>query len=97
MEQLALAARVDPQVVVLPKAAAPVPVIVMPVMVRLAVPVLETMTDCAALAVLTVEVKLSGPMGARVTAGVDAAVPVPLRVTACGELEALSAMESDAV
>jgi hypothetical protein len=26
-----------------------------------------------------------------------AAVPVPLRVMACGELEALSAMESDAV
>jgi hypothetical protein len=75
MVQLALTARVDPQVVVWPKAPAPVPVMLIPVMERLAVPLLVTVRVWDALAVFTVEVKLSGPVGPTITLGEGEVVP----------------------
>jgi hypothetical protein len=69
----------------------------MPLIESVALPVLLTITVCAALATFTVAVKLSGPVGARVTAGAVAAVPVPFSVTVCGEPDALSAIEMAAV
>src|ERR1700735_3775240 len=67
--------------------------------VRVTVPVLVffTVTDCAAEvdpSVVDANVRL---VGESETANVDAAVPVPVKATGCGEPVALSAMERLAV
>jgi hypothetical protein len=82
-EQLLLAARFAPQVLVCAKS----PVITMELIVRLALPVLERVTDCAELAVF-----ISWPLNVSELAdnpGVGAA-PVPLRDTTLGLPAALS-------
>jgi hypothetical protein len=49
IEQLAPAARLDPQLLVCPKSLALVPVTVIPLMVTVALPVLVTVTEAALL------------------------------------------------
>ena len=82
MEQLELAANVVPQAlvpVVTAKSLGLVPVIVMPVMVNAAVPVLASVATCAALVVPVVEVNVKVG-GVSIAAGAVAAVPVPTSV-----------------
>lgn len=89
----ALIASDAPQVVVSVKEVAFVPVMIMPERVSAAVPVLVSVTVCAAAeapVLVAAKVRLAAE---RVTVG---AVPVPLRATACGELAALSAKLSEA-
>ncbi len=58
-------------------------------MLNVALPVLVSVTDCAALVVPTAWLGNKRLAGERLTAG---AVPVPLRLTVCGLLLALSVM-----
>jgi hypothetical protein len=73
------------------------PPIVMPVMERLALPVLVTVTVWTALVVPAVAEKLSAVLGRRLTTGAGAGFAVPLSATVCGEPDALSATDSIAV
>jgi hypothetical protein len=96
MEQLELAGNDVPQAfepVVIAKSPGLVPVMVMPVMVSAALPLLASAATWAPLAVPTVEVNVSTG-GVSVAAGAVAAVPVPLKLVVCGEPDALSATES---
>lgn len=61
-----------------------------------ALPVFLSVAACAALVEPVCAVKVS-EAGVSETAGAGGGVPVPLRVTLCGEPAALSAMESIAV
>ena len=67
----------------------------MPVIFNAAVPLLVSVTPCAALLVPTVCDEKVKPVGATVTAG--AVAPVPVKGTVCGLPLALSAMDTDAV
>ena len=96
MVQLEPAASAVPQVLVCVKLVAPVPVKVMPVMVSGALPVLLSCEVCTALVMPLIEVKLS-VAGVTEAIGAGTGVPVPVSETVCGEPEALSAMESDAL
>jgi hypothetical protein len=93
MEQLAFAASELPQVLVWAKSVGLVPVIEIPEIVNAALPVFLSMTVCAGDVVPVLVVKLS-ELGESETAGAAAAVPVPLKVTVCGDPVALSATES---
>ena len=88
--QDALAASALPQVFVLVKAELFVPIRLMPVIVSGALPVLVSVAFCVADMVPVVVEKVS-EAGVRVAAGADAAVTVPLSVTAWGVDGALSA------
>src|SRR5713226_4780622 len=57
-----------------------------------ALPVLESVTDCAALVVPTGWLAKVSEEAERLTTGAEAAAPVPVRLTDCGLPEALSAM-----
>lgn len=95
MEQLELAASEEPQAlvpVVMAKSARLVPPIVMPLIVSAALPVLESVANCAVLVAPVTAVKVS-VAGVSAATGAAAAVPVPLKVVVCGEPEALSATE----
>ena len=70
-----------------------VPAIEIPEIVRAAAPVFLSATVCAALVEPVLMEKVSD-VGERAAAGADAALPVPLSVTVCGEPVALSATES---
>ena len=59
-------------------------------MVRAALPLLVSVTVCAALVVLTCWFPKLKLVGLRSTAGADAVVPEPLKATDCGLPEALS-------
>jgi hypothetical protein len=80
--------------VLLAKSPGLVPVRVTLVMVRLAVPLLVTVTDCAALVALISWLPKLTLVGEKLIPG---AVPVPLKPSVCGLSEALSANESEAV
>jgi hypothetical protein len=87
MEQLELAANDVPQAfvpVVIAKSPGLVPVMVMPVMVSAALPLLASVATCAPLAVPVVEVNVSVG-GVSVAAGAAAAVPVPTSEIVCVE------------
>src|SRR5580704_9038262 len=60
------------------------------VMVSEALPTLFSVTACVALAVLTVWLPKARPVGDKFTAGPDAGVPMPVRLTDCGLFPALS-------
>ena len=90
MVQDAPAASVLPQVLVLAKDALLAPVRLMPVIVSGAWPVLVSVAFCVA-DVVPVVVEKASEAGVRVAAGADAAVTVPLSVTAWGVDGALSA------
>ena len=96
MMQLAAAARLAPQVLVCEKELALVPVIEIPLPLRLSapVPVFLSVIFCAVAPVLIKVPENESEVGDKLTAG---AVPVPLRVTFCGEPVALSAMRIVAV
>ena len=90
MEQLAPAANDGPQLLVsLNRPISGELGAVMPVMVNGALPVLLSVTVCAAEVVPAVAEKLSDE-GESDATGTGAAVPVPVRVTICGEPVALS-------
>jgi hypothetical protein len=92
--QVAPAARLAPQLLVWAKSAALVPVTEMLLMVRAALPGLESVMGRAVAEVPTsVPGKASG-LGLSVACGVGAVVPVPVRVAVCGEPVALSDTES---
>jgi hypothetical protein len=94
MVQLAPAASEVPQLLLSPKLLEFVPVTEMPVMARAAAPGFDKVMGSAVAAVPTsVPGKASG-FGLRTACGVGAGVPVPVRVTVCGEPAALSATES---
>ena len=57
-----------------------------------ALPVLESVTDCAALVVPTGWLVKVSEEAERLTTGAEAAAPVPVRLTDCGLPEALSVM-----
>src|SRR5574337_64510 len=67
------------------------------VMFSTALPVLVSVTDCAALVVFTVWLANVRPAADRLTAGAGTAVPVPVRVNECGLPAALSVMVTAAV
>src|SRR5271155_4291708 len=70
---------------------------VIPLIFKVALPLLVNVIVCAALLVPTVceaKVRLAG---ARVTAGAVAAAPVPVKATDCGLPLASSAMDTEAV
>src|SRR5258708_289257 len=69
----------------------------MELMVRVAVPVFLSATSWAAVVVPTVDAGKAIDAGVSETTGADPAAPVPLRITACGEPVALSAIESEAL
>jgi hypothetical protein len=81
IEQFAAAATLAPHVFVSEKSPPFVPVMAMLVMFKVAVPLLVSVTFCAALAVVTSCPAKFRLVGASVTAG---AVPVPVRATLCG-------------
>jgi hypothetical protein len=92
--QVAPAASELPQLLDSPKLLAFVPVTEMLEMVSAAVPGFDNVMGSAVAAVPTsVPGKASG-FGLRTACGVGAGVPVPVRVTVCGEPDALSATES---
>jgi hypothetical protein len=97
MEHFTPAVTEVPQVLVSAKSVELVPVRETLLMESAALPVLVSVTVCAALVVPTSVVKVSGPVAESETTGAGAAVPVPVRVTDCGEPAALSASETDAV
>jgi hypothetical protein len=82
-------ARVVPQVVVCAKSVGFVPVIVTPVMLMEALPVLVSVTICAALMVPDVAEKVS-VAGVNVATGAGAATPVPVKDEVCAASVALS-------
>src|SRR5579863_1049 len=86
--QFAAGASVAPHVVSITKSAAPVPVTVIPVMSRIAVPWLVTVTLFAAELVPCVTDPNASVVALSVTE--SAATPVPLSATVCGEPDALS-------
>jgi hypothetical protein len=88
MVQLAPAATELPQVLVWAKS----PLAEMLVRLSEALPVLESVTDCAALVVPTVWLAKVSEEAERLTTGAEAAAPVPVRLTDCGLPEALSVM-----
>jgi len=96
MLQLAPAASAVPQVFVCAKLAAPAPVTVMPEILSGALPLLLSCAVWVALATPLVEVKVS-VAGVTDAIGAVTAVPAPVKATVCGEPEALSAIESDAL
>ena len=79
--------------VVMAKLVGLVPANAMLLILSVALPVLERVAACAAAVVPVVAVKLSDA-GESVAIGADAAAPVPVRATVCGESDALSATES---
>src|SRR5258708_19868731 len=88
MVQFAPAATELPQVLVWAKS----PLAETPVRFSEALPVLESVTDCAALVVPTVWPAKASEEAERLTTGAEAAAPVPVRLTDCGLPEALSVM-----
>jgi hypothetical protein len=94
--QLEPGARDAPHVFVCANADGLAPPIVIPVIVRGALPVFDRVDVCATLVAPMVALKLR-LAGVNETAGANATVPVPLRLTMCGEAFALSATESSAV
>src|SRR5260370_710195 len=88
MVQFAPAATELPQVLVWAKS----PLAETPVRFSEALPVLESVTDCAALVVPTVWLAKASEEAERLTTGAEAAAPVPVRLTDCGLPEALSVM-----
>jgi hypothetical protein len=94
MLQLAPAARVAPQVVVLAKSPALVPVNAMLVILILAFPVFDNVTVRELLVVLTNCTAKAKEVGESCAAG---PVPVPVRVTDWGVVGSESAILSDAV
>ncbi len=86
MVQLAPAATELPQVLVWAKS----PLAETLVRFSEALPVLESVTDCAALVVPTVRLAKASEEAERLTTGAEAAAPVPVRLTDCGLPEALS-------
>jgi hypothetical protein len=92
--QLALAASEARQVCVTPK---PVPLGVIDVMPRLALPVLVSVIVFAALVVPVVWLPNVRLVGFNVTAGAGAAVPLPVNATLCGLPAALDGMPSVAL
>jgi hypothetical protein len=100
MLQEAPAARVLPHgllPVVVAKSVGLVPVIVIPVIVNVALPLLVNVTVVAALVVPIVWLANTTGLGASVTAGAGGAVPVPVSVEVCGEPLELSVTCSVAV
>ena len=97
MAQLAPAASVEPQVVVWVKSAAPVPLVTMLAMLRVALPVLVSVADMDAEVVAGTVVGKVRLVAESVAIGAGAVCPVPVRVTVCGEPGALSATLSAAV
>jgi len=93
--QVALTARLLVQVVVSVKLPEFVPVTLMEVRLRLALPVFFTVTVCAALATPTVVLAKLSEAGLKEIAGTP--TPVPERATVCGEPEPLSATLTEAV
>jgi len=92
MEQVALAARVSPQVLVWAKSLTSFPPRAIPLIFNVALPVFLSMAVWAALVEPVCAVKLS-EAGVSETTGAGGAVPVPVRATVCGEPVALSAIE----
>ena len=88
MVQLAPAATELPQVLVWAKS----PLAETLVRFSEALPVLESVTDCAALVVPTVWLVKVSEEAERLTTGAEAAAPVPVRLTDCGLPEVLSVM-----
>lgn len=86
--QLALAARLGPHVLSASKSVGLAPVSVIDVRVNVAVPELVSVTACAAEVVPWVVVGNAMLVGLSLTDGI--AVPVPVRVTFCGEPVAVS-------
>lgn len=86
--QLALAANVAPQVFKASKSAGLVPVSEIEVKVKVAVPELVSVTACAAEVVPCFVAGKAMLVGLSLTEG--AVVPVPVRVTCCGEPVAVS-------
>ena len=97
MVQVALAASEVPQLLLSPKLLALVPATEMLVIVSAAVPGLDSVIGSAVAAVPTSVLGKARGFGLSTAWGVGAAVPVPVRVTVCGEPVALSATESVAV
>jgi len=97
IEQKALAAMLVPQVFVWVKSPEFVPVMVMPEMLKDAVPVLVTVMSCPALVVPTVCDGKVKPDAGEIDTADAAAAPVPVSAIACGLPIALSAMETEAV
>ena len=95
MVQLAPPATLVPQLFANTNEDASVPVTSMLVMVRGAVPVLVSVTDCDALVDPSFSLPNDKLLADRVTDG--GVRPVPLRVIDCGELAALSLMVTAAV
>jgi len=96
MEQLALAASVDPQAfapVAIAKSVGLAPTIVIPVMLRAAFPVLDNVADIAALVLPAVKLPNGTVAGVSAAIGAGGVVPVPVSVELCGEPAALSATE----
>ena len=83
--QLNPAASDEPQALVSAKSPGLAPVRLMPVMVREAVPGLESTTTCVLLVVLTAWFPKGTAVGVSTACGVPA-MPVPLRLTICGLL-----------
>jgi hypothetical protein len=96
MLQLDPAASDEPQVLVCEKSVGLAPVMVMPLMVSAALPVLESVAVCEAVVVPLVDVKLS-VAGVRDAMGAGGTAPVPVRAMLCGEPVALSVIETVAV
>jgi hypothetical protein len=93
--QLAPTARETAQLFVWEKSAGAVPSTAIPLMVSGADPRLLRVTACASPAIPTIPVKVRD-VGARTATGAGA-VPVPLRLTCCGDPVALSTIAIDAV
>ena len=94
--QLAEAARVTPHVVVSAKSAGLAPVMLMPLMLSVAFPVLDSVTVCAAAVEPAVVDAKARVVGESVATGAAGATPVPVNATVCGEPVALSETERDA-
>lgn len=92
--QLAPALRLEPQVVVSPKAPGLEPVNAMLLMLRVSFPVLISVTICASLVVLRIWLAKVRLAGLNETTG---PAPMPVRLTDWGLLGALSATVNDAL
>jgi hypothetical protein len=100
MVQVAPAASVEAQVVpvvAMAKSVGLAPVSVMPVMLSVALPVLERVVESAVAVVPAVVAGKLSVVGERLATGAGAAVPLPLRVTVWGLPVASSATEMEAV
>lgn len=86
MLQFPPAASELPQLLVWPKS----PLAAIPAMVSVPLPVLESVTVCAALAEFNVWLANVSELGETLATGVPAAAPVPVRLTVCGLPEELS-------